>query len=119
MVKRSKVDAEDVGSDLQNGSSTDIVVYSSDNALDKSEMEVIQVNDGTRHAPATSEFMDVCVTDESEIMDESNSDKSEVIDMESIDNGADNVTSVPDTTEIVDNGANTDIVHSTNRDMSI
>ena len=34
--------------------------------------------------------------------------------MESIDNGADNVTSAPDAREIVDNGANSDIVHSTN-----
>ena len=37
----------------------------------------------------------------------------------SIDNGADNVTSVPDASEIVDNGANSDIVHSSNRYMSI
>ncbi|XP_068685080.1 zinc finger MYM-type protein 1-like [Montipora capricornis] len=60
--------------------------------------------------------MDVGVTDDSEIIDEGNSDKSEIMDKGSIDNGADNVTSAPDTTEIVDNG---DIVHSTNRDMSI
>ena len=39
--------------------------------------------------------------------------------MESIDNGADNVTSAPDARENVDNGANSDIVHNTNRDMSI
>ena len=63
--------------------------------------------------------MDVGVTDESEIMDKGNSDKSEIMDMESIDNGADNVTSTPDAREIVDNGANSDIVHNTNRDMFI
>ena len=84
MVKCSKIDAEDVGSDLQNDSRIDIVVDSSDTALDKG-----------------------------------NSDTSEIMDMESIDNGADNSTSAPDTTEIVDNGANSDIVHSTYRDMSI
>ena len=39
--------------------------------------------------------------------------------MESIDNGADNVTSAPDAREIVDNGANSGIEHNTNRDMSI
>ena len=39
--------------------------------------------------------------------------------MESIDNGADNSASAPDTTEIVDNGANSEIVHGANRDMSI
>ena len=119
MVKCSKIDAEDVGSDLQNDSRIDIVVDSSDTALDKSEIEVIQVNNGACCAPATSESMDAGLTDESEIMDKGNSDTSEIMDMESIDNGADNSTSAPDTTEIVDNGANSDIVHSTYRDMSI
>ena len=38
--------------------------------------------------------------------------------MESIDNGAGNVASAPDTKEIGDNGANSEIVHSANRDMS-
>ena len=66
-----------------------------------------------------SELMDVGVTDESEIMDKGNTDNSEFMDMESIDNGADNVTSAPDAREVVDNGANYDIVHNTNRDMSI
>ena len=56
--------------------------------------------------------MDAGLTDESEIMVKGNSDTSEIMDMESIDNGADNSTSAPDTTEIVDNGANSDIVHS-------
>ena len=116
MVKCSKIDAENVGSDLQNESSTDIVVDSSDPALDKSEMEVIQMNNGARRTPAKSEFMDVGVTDDSEIIDKGNSDKSEIMDKGGIDNGADNVTSAPDTAEFVDNG---DIVHSTNRDMSI
>lgn len=111
MVKCSKVDAENVGSDLQNDSSTDIVVDSSDTAVDKSEMETMQVNNGAHRTPATSEFMDVGVTDESEIMDKGNSDKSEFMDMESIDNGAENVTGAPDAREIVDNGANYDIVH--------
>ena len=69
----------------------------SDTALNKSEIEVIQVNNGARRAPAECEFMDVGVTDESEIMDKSNSDKSEIIDMESIDNGDDNDASAPDT----------------------
>ena len=119
MVKCSRVDTENVGSDLQNDSRTDIVVDSSDTAVDKSEMEAMQVNNGAHRTPATSEFMDVGVTDEFEIMDKSNSDKSEIMDMESIDNGADNVTSAPDAREIVDNGANSDIVHNTNRDMSI
>ena len=119
MVKCSKIDAEDVGSDLQNDSRIDIVVDSSDTALDKSEIEVIQVNNGACCAPATSESMDAGMTDESEIMDKGNSDTSDIMDMESIDNGADNSTSAPDTTEIVDNGANSDIVHSTYRDMSI
>ena len=59
MVKCSKIDAENVGSDLQNDSSTDIVLDSSYTALDKSEMEVIQVNYVTLRAPATSECMDV------------------------------------------------------------
>ena len=44
MVKCSKVDAENVGSDLRNDSSTDIVVDSSDTAVDKPEMEAMQVN---------------------------------------------------------------------------
>ena len=101
-MKCSKIDAENVGSDLQNESSTDIVVDSSDPALDKSEMEVIHVNNGARRTPATSEFTDVGVTDDSEIIDKGNSDKSEIMDKGSIDNGADNVTSAPDTTEIVD-----------------
>ena len=34
------------------------------------------------------------------------------MDMESTDNGADNDASAPDATEIVDNGANSEIVHS-------
>ena len=118
MLKCSKIDAENVGSDLQNDSST-YIVDSSDTALDTSEIEVIQVNNAARRAPATSEFMDVGVTDESEIVDKANPDKSEIMDMESIDNGADNDASAPDTTEIVDNGANCEIVHSANRDMSI
>lgn len=50
-------------------------------------------------------------------MNKGNSVKSEIMDIANIDNGADN--GAPDTTEIVDNGANSDIVHSTNRDMSI
>ena len=102
MVKCSRVDTENVGSDLQNDSSTDIVVDSSDTAMDKSDMEAMQVNNGAHRTPATSEFMDVGVTD-----------------MESIDNGADNGTSAPEARDIVDNGANSDIVHNTNRDMSI
>ena len=64
MVKCSKIDSENVGLDLQSDSSTDLVVDSSDIALDKSEMEVIQVNNGTRPALASSEFMDVGVTDD-------------------------------------------------------
>lgn len=79
-----------------------------DTAPDKSEIEMIQVNNGVRHAPATSEFMDVGVTDKSEIMA-----------MENIHNRADNGASAPDTTEIVDNGANSEIVNSADRDMSI
>ena len=118
MLKYSKIDAEDVGSDLQNDSSTDIV-DSLDTAPDKSEIEMIQVNNGVRRAPATSEFMDVGVIDESEIMDKGNSDKSEIMAMENIHNSADNGASAPDTTEIVDNGANSEIVHSADRDMSI
>ena len=39
--------------------------------------------------------------------------------MESINNGADNGATVPDTTEIVDNGANSKIAHSADRDISI
>ena len=115
MLKCSKISAEDVGSDLQNNSSTDMV-DSLDTAPDKSEIEMIQVNNGIRRAPATSEFMDVGVTDESEIMDKA---KSEVMAMENIHNGADNGASAPDTTEIVDNGANSEIVLSACRDMSI
>ena len=104
MVKCSKVDAKNVGSDLQNDSSTDKVVDSSDTAVDKSrEMEAMQVNNGAHRTPATSEFLDVGVTDESEIMDKGNSVKSEIMDMESIDNGADDVTSAPDAREILDN----------------
>ena len=118
MLKYSKIDAEDVGSDLQNDSSTDIV-DSLDTAPDKSEIEMIQVNNGVRRAPATSEFMDVGVIDESEIMDKGNSDKAEIMAMENIHNSADNGASAPDTTEIVDNGANSEIVHSADRDMSI
>ena len=118
MLKCSKINAESIGSDLQNDSSTD-TVDSLDIALDKSEIEAIQVNNGARRAQVTCEFMDVGVTDESEIMDKGNSDKSEIMDMESIENGADNGASAPDTTEIVDNGANSEIVHSANRDMSI
>ena len=118
MVKCSKVDAENVGSDLQNDSSTDIVVDSSDTDVE-SEMEAMQVNYGAHRTPAMSEFMDVGVTDESEIMDKGNTDNSEFMDMESIDNGVDNVTSAPDARDVVDNGANYDIVHNTNRDMSI
>ena len=72
MVKCSKVDAENVGSDLQNDSSTDIVVDSSDTAVDKSEMEAMQVNNGAHRPTVTSEFMDVGVTDESEMMDKGN-----------------------------------------------
>ena len=118
MLKCSKISAEDVGSDLQNDSTTDMV-DSLDTAPDKSEIEMIQVNNGVRHAPATSEFMDVGVTDESEIMDKGNPDKSEIMAMENIHNGADNGACAPDTTEIVDNGANSEIVHSAYRDMSI
>ena len=44
MVKCSKVDAENVGSDLRNDSSTDIVVDSSGTAVDKPEMEAMHVN---------------------------------------------------------------------------
>ena len=118
MLKYSKIDAEDVGSDLQNDNSTDIV-DSLDTAPDKSEIEMIQVNNGVRRAPATSEFMDVGVTDESEIMDKGNSDKSEIMAMENIHNSADNGACAADTTEIVDNGANSEIVHSADRDMFI
>ena len=118
MLKCSKIDAEDIGSDLQNDSSTDIV-DSLDTAPDESEIEMIQVNNGVRRAPATSEFMDVGVTDESEIMDKGNSDKSEITAMENIHNSADNGARAPDTTEIVENGANSEIVHSADRDMSI
>ena len=118
ILKYSKIDAEDVGSDLQNDNSTDIV-DSLDTAPDKSEIEMIQVNNGVRRAPATSEFMDVGVIDESEIMDKGNSDKAEIMAMENIHNSADNGASAPDTTEIVDNGANSEIVHSADRDMSI
>ena len=82
MLKCSKIDAENVDSDLQNDSSTDIV-------------------------------------DESEITDKDNLDKSKIMDMESTDNGADNDAGTPDATEIVDNGANSEIVHSANRDISI
>ena len=116
MLKCSKISAEDVGSDLQNDSSTDMV-DSLDTAPDKSEIEMIQVNNGVRRALARSEFMDVGVTDESEIMDKGNPDKSEI--MANIHNGADNGACAPDTTEIVDNGANSEIVHSAYRDMSI
>ena len=52
-------------------------------------------------------------------MDKGNSDKSEIMAMENIHNSADNGASAPDTTEIVDNGANSEIVHSADRDMSI
>ena len=121
MLKCSKIDAENVGSDLQNNSLTDIV-DSSDTALDKTDVEVIQVNNDARRAPATSEFMDVDVTDESEITDKKNLDQSEIMDMESknngADNGADNGASPPERTKIVDNGANSEIVHSAYRDMS-
>ena len=109
MLKCSKISAEDVGSDLQNDSSTDML-DSLDTAPDKSEIEMIQVNNGVRRAPATSEFMDVGVTDESEIMDKGNPDKSEIMAMENIHNGADNAASALDTTEIV---------HSAYRDLSI
>ena len=44
------------------------MVDSSDTAVDKSEMEAMQVNNG-----------DVGVTDESEIMDKGNWDKSDII----------------------------------------
>ena len=39
--------------------------------------------------------------------------------MENIHNSADDGAIAPDTTEIVDNGANSEIVHSADRDMSI
>ena len=94
MLKYSKIDEEDVGSDFQNYNSTDIV-DSLDTASDKSEIEMIQVNNGVRRPPATSEFMDVGVTDESEIMDKGNSDKSEIMAMENIHNSADNGASAP------------------------
>ena len=48
------LNAVNVGSDLQNDSSTDLVVDSSDTAL---------VNNCALRASATSEFMDVGVTD--------------------------------------------------------
>ena len=41
------------------------------------------------------------------------------MDMESTDNGADNDASTPDGTAIVDNGANSEIVHSANREITI
>jgi len=47
---------------------------------------VIQVNNDAWCASATSEFMDVGVTDESEITDKGNLDQSEIMDMESINN---------------------------------
>ena len=52
MVKCSKIY---VRSDLQNDSSTDIAVDSSDTAQNKLEMEVMKVNNGDRRAPDTSE----------------------------------------------------------------
>ena len=56
MLKCSKIDAENVGADLQNDSSTDIV-DSSDTALDKSEIEVIQANNGNS---ACSGYVRIC-----------------------------------------------------------
>ena len=44
MLKFSKIDAENVGSVLQNDSSTDIM-DSSNNALAKSEIEVISLSE--------------------------------------------------------------------------
>ena len=46
-----------------------------------------------------------------------NSNKSEIMDMENV-NDADNVSSAPDTTEIADNAANSEIVHSADRHLS-
>lgn len=50
MVKCSKIGAENVGSDLKNDSSTDVVMDYSDTAVDKSEMEMIKVNNGARRS---------------------------------------------------------------------
>lgn len=63
--------------------------------------------------------MDVGVTDESEIMDKGNSLRSVIMAMEDIHNSADNGASAPDTTEIVDNSVNSEIVHSADLDVSI
>ena len=75
------------------------------------------MNNGAWHALAM--WMHVGVPGKSEIMDKGNSDKSEIRDMESIDNGADNGAGAPDTIEIVYNDANSEVVHSANRNVSI
>lgn len=64
--------------------------------------------------------MDVGVTEESEIRDKDhkgNSNKSEIMDIENV-NDADNGASALDTTEIADNAANSEIVHSADRHLS-
>ena len=63
MLKCRKIDADNVGPDISNDSST-AIVDSSDTGLDKSEIEVIQVINGTRHVQVTSKFMDAGVTDD-------------------------------------------------------
>ncbi|KAL9983000.1 hypothetical protein ACROYT_G005120 [Oculina patagonica] len=102
MLKCSKIDAENVGSDLQNDSSSDIV-DSSDAALDNSEIMAVQVNNAAQRAPATSEFMDVCVTDESEILEKVSIDNSVPEKSVIMDNGA------PDKSGIVDGGHNSSL----------
>ena len=59
------------------------------------------------------------IADESEITDKGNLDKSNIMISKAQINGADNDTGAPDATEIVDNGANYEIVHSANWDISI
>ena len=63
--------------------------------------------------------MDFSVRHESEITDKGNLDKSKIMDIESTENGANNDAGALDATEIVDNGATYEIVHSADRDMYI
>ena len=134
MPKCRKIDAQNVGSDLQTDSGTNIVVSSdTDTAPDNWDKSEIEVNNGVTD-------VGVPVPDESEIMDNgssaaSASDKLDNLDLEmanydapdasegesvDLDTGADN--SAPDMSEIVDNGrAKSEIVGSAkpNRDMSV
>ena len=134
MPKCRKIDAQNVGSDLQTDSGTNIVILSdTDTAPDNWDKSEIEVNNGVTD-------VGMPVPDESEITDNGSSaatasDELDNLDLEmdnydapdasegesvDLDTGADN--SAPDKSEIVDDGrAKSEMVGSAkpNRDMSV